>query len=326
MIKDSFNRSHNYLRISLTDSCNFRCFYCMPEEDYSFTPTTRLMKAREIEAIAKTFVDLGVNKIRLTGGEPLVRNDAAEIIERLACLPVELSITTNGARLHHFIDTILSANIRSVNVSLDTLDREKFRQITRRDQFNLVYDNIQLLLKRGIRVKVNMVVMRGENDNELIDFVAWTRTQPIDVRFIEFMPFTGNRWTNNQVMTLHQILEVISNHYDFSAETTGPNETVKQFRVPGHAGRFGVISTMSSHFCGSCNRMRLTADGKLKNCLFSADETDILSAFRSGQELESLIRQCVLNKHFQLGGQMATDLEQVRADQIQNRSMITIGG
>ncbi|MCF0075365.1 GTP 3',8-cyclase MoaA [Dyadobacter sp. CY261] len=326
MITDSFNRTHNYLRISLTDSCNLRCFYCMPEEDYEFTPTSRLMKASEIESLAKVFVAAGVDKIRLTGGEPLVRRDAVDIINRLSQLQIELSLTTNGTRLHHFVDTLLAANIRSVNVSLDTLDRQKFKRITRRDQFDVVYDNIQELLRIGIRVKVNVVVMKGVNDDELTDFVAWTKFQSIDVRFIEFMPFTGNRWTNNQVMTLHEMLQVISNEYDFSAVTASPNETVKRFQVPGFAGTFGVISTMSSHFCGSCNRMRLTADGKLKNCLFSEYETDLLSALRDGQDVEPLIRQCAMDKHFQLGGQLAPDLNDVQADQIHNRSMITIGG
>ena len=165
MIVDKYNRVHNYLRISLTDNCNLRCFYCMPEEEYEFTPASKLMQKDEIETLSKIFVDLGVNKIRLTGGEPLVRKDAGEIIRALSKLPVKLTITTNGSRLHEFVDILEESGVHSLNISLDTLQPEKFNLITRRDQFQLVYDNIQLLLKRNFHVKVNMVVMKGLNDN-----------------------------------------------------------------------------------------------------------------------------------------------------------------
>src|SRR6476659_9528634 len=175
MIIDNYNRIHTYLRISLTDNCNLRCFYCMPEEDYEFTPASRLMQTDEIEAMAKTFVSLGVNKIRLTGGEPLVRKDAGEIIRRLSKLPVTLTITTNGTRIHEFADLLKDSGVHSLNVSLDTLHREKFQRMTRRDQFELVMQNIRLLISRGFHVKVNVVVTRGLNDNEINDFIAWTK-------------------------------------------------------------------------------------------------------------------------------------------------------
>ena len=160
MIIDQHKRVHNYLRISLTDNCNFRCFYCMPEEDYEFTPPSKLMQADEIETLAKIFIQQGVNKIRLTGGEPLIRKDAHDIILRLSKLNVKLTMTTNGSRIHEFIDVLEEAKIRSLNISLDTLDREKFLLVTRRDQFEKVYQNIQLLLNRSFHVKVNMVVMK----------------------------------------------------------------------------------------------------------------------------------------------------------------------
>lgn len=326
MIRDSFNRIHNYLRISLTDNCNLRCFYCMPEEEYQFTPTSKLMQCAEIESLAKTFVEAGVNKIRLTGGEPLIRHDAERIILALARLPIELTMTTNGTRLHKFIDVLKKANVHSLNISLDTLNKEKFNKVTRRNQFDDVLTNIQLCLENGFHVKVNVVVMKGINDHELIDFVEWTRLTPIDVRFIEFMPFAGNRWTNNQVMPLNEILHVISETYEFSSLTKKSNDTAKRFKVPGHAGTFGVISTMSSHFCGDCNRMRLTADGKLKNCLFSSVETDLLTALRNGEQVMPLIQESISAKFFQLGGQLTTDFQNLNADKINNRSMITIGG
>jgi cyclic pyranopterin phosphate synthase len=326
MIKDTYNRIHNYLRISLTDNCNLRCFYCMPEEDYTFTPASRLMQASEIDALVRIFVAEGVNKIRLTGGEPLVRKDAANIILALSKLPVQLTLTTNGTRLHQFVDVLQEARIRSLNISLDTLQPEKFGLITRRDQFEIVWKNIQLLLKKGFHVKVNVVVMKGLNDKEIHDFIAWTKDTPVHVRFIEFMPFTGNRWTSNKVVTLQDILSTVSLQYDFIPLRGEQHDTAKKFIVPGHAGTFAVISTMSANFCGDCNRMRLTADGKLTNCLFSKEETDLLTALRSGKEVLPLIHQCILGKARQLGGQMATDFEHLQAENIQNRSMITIGG
>lgn len=326
MILDAHNRIHNYLRISLTDNCNLRCFYCMPEEEYDFTPASRLMQKAEIDALARTFVAQGVKKIRLTGGEPLVRKDAADIILSLSRLPVELTLTTNGTRVHSFIDVFREAGIRSLNISLDTLQSDKFLLVTRRDQFSLVKNNIQLLLEQGFHVKLNVVVMQGLNDTEILDFIAWTKDTPVHVRFIEFMPFSGNRWTSNKVVTLQQILDTIAQRYDFLPLKGDAHDTAKKFIVPGHAGTFAVISTMTAHFCGDCNRMRLTADGKLKNCLFSQTETDLLTPLRNGEDVLPLIHQSILSKAKQLGGQLPADFQNLQAEALLNRSMITIGG
>jgi GTP 3',8-cyclase len=326
MIKDTYNRVHNYLRISLTDHCNLRCFYCMPEEEYDFAPASRLMQAHEIETLAKIFVENGVDKIRLTGGEPLVRKDAGEIIRSLSKLPVKLTITTNGTRIHDFADLLMDSGVRSLNVSLDTLHREKFQRMTRRDQFELVIQNIRLLISRGFHVKVNVVVTRGLNDNEIPDFIAWTRDTPVDVRFIEFMPFSGNHWSSNQVFTWQEILYRVAETYDMIPLGRDQNETAKKYQVPGYAGSFAVISTMSEPFCGDCNRIRLTADGKMKNCLFSKNETDLLSALRRGEDVLPLIEQNIRAKAKELGGQFTKDFEHLNADRIDNRSMIAIGG
>jgi len=326
MIIDGHNRIHNYLRISLTDNCNLRCFYCMPEEDYDFTPASRLMRADEILRLSEIFVREGVTKIRLTGGEPLVRKDAAEIIGALSRLPVQLTLTTNATRLHHFRDVLKSSGVGSVNISLDTLDAEKFALITRRDQFAVVMDNINLMIDSGFHVKVNVVVMKGLNDNEIIDFVQWTRNVPVHIRFIEFMPFEGNRWTSNKVFTFREMLDVISASFEITPLNNEPHDTAKKFKVPGHAGTFAVISTMSENFCGDCNRLRLTADGKLKNCLFSKYETDLLTPLREGKEITGLIHQNVKRKAKELGGQFTNDFMHIVPDGINNRSMITIGG
>jgi len=298
----------------------------MPDEDYSFSPREALMQAGEIEQIAQTFVRLGVDKIRLTGGEPLIRKDAGTIINALSKLPVELALTTNGVRLHDFADVFKNSGIHSINISLDTLQAEKFQMITRRDSFHRVMDNINLMLAMGMHVKINVVVMAGLNDQELLDFVAWTKDTPVHVRFIEFMPFAGNRWTSNKVFAWQQMLERISGGYSFLPLKTSAHETAKAYIVPGHKGTFSVISTMSAPFCSSCNRIRLTADGKLKNCLFARDETDLLSALRNGEDLEPLIKNNISAKAKELGGQFNKNFETLKADEVLNRSMIAIGG
>ncbi len=326
MIVDGFNRVHNYLRISLTDNCNLRCFYCMPEVDYVFTPASRLMHADEIIGISRVFVQQGVQKIRLTGGEPLVRKDAASIILRLAQLPVKLTLTTNAIRLHDFAGVLEDAGITSLNISLDTLQREKFQLMTRRDYFDRVRSNIDLMVNRGFHIKVNMVAMKGLNDQEISDFIRWTKDEPIHVRFIEFMPFSGNRWTSNKVMPWQEILSVAVNEFDIIPLERDRHDTSKKYRVPGHAGTFAVISTMSAPFCSDCNRMRLTADGKLKNCLFSKTETDLLTPYRRGEDIVSYIFTSIREKKEALGGQFIADITRVEASSIENRSMITIGG
>lgn len=326
MIKDNFNRVHDYLRISLTDNCNLRCFYCMPEEDYHFTPNAQLMQADEIEAIAKTFVEEGVTKIRLTGGEPLVRKDFAAILNRLAKLGIQLTMTTNATRLHEFVNEIKNANIRSLNISLDTLQRDRFILMTKRDQHEQVMRNIQLMLDNGIGVKVNVVAMKGVNDSEILDFIEWTKNSPIHIRFIEFMPFDGNQWNREKVITLQEILDRIKTSYDYTPIERLAHETAKNYRVPGHKGTFAVISTMSAPFCEDCNRMRLTADGKMKNCLFSTSETDLLSAYRNGDDIKTLIHQNIATKKQSLGGQFTTDLEKIEVNELHNRTMISIGG
>jgi cyclic pyranopterin phosphate synthase len=326
MISDGHGRVHNYLRVSLTDNCNLRCFYCMPEEDYSFTPQARLMQADEIETIAKVFVSQGVDKIRLTGGEPLVRKDAEDIIRRLSKLPVNLTLTTNGTRLHEFADLLEACGVRSLNISLDTLDKDKFQLMTRRDQFDRVHGNIRMMLDRGFHVKVNVVVMKGLNEQEIPDFIAWTKHEPVHVRFIEFMPFNGNHWNNDKLFTWQQMMELATSEFDVLPLEHVKHETVKKYIVPGHEGTFAVISTMTAPFCGDCNRMRLTADGKMKNCLFSRSESDLLTALRNSEDILPLIHENVAAKAKMLGGQFSAVPGEVHAEEIKNRSMIAIGG
>lgn len=279
--------------------------------------------------MAQIFVELGVTKVRLTGGEPLLRKDSVAILEGLSQLPVQLNITTNGVLVHRYLDALQKANIRSVNVSLDTLDADKFALVTKRNQFERVWQNIQLLLQAGLRVKLNVVLMRAVNWTELVDFVALTEQLPIQVQFIEFMPFQGNDWDWSKGISEAEILEVIAQHYGaarLERLQDAPHDTASNYAIAGHAGSFAVISTITNPFCSTCNRIRLTANGRLKNCLFSNTETDLLTPLRQGLDIRPLIRESIFHKHATRGG-MATFEDLADPDQHgQNRSMIRIGG
>ena len=326
MLLDSFNRIHDYLRISLTDSCNFRCHYCMPDGPQSCLPHKQLMQTDEIAQLAEIFVGLGVKKIRLTGGEPLVRAEFEEILCELAKLPVELTLTTNAVLLDRFAEKLKDCGVRSLNISIDSLQAESFKAITRRDQFHKVWNNILMMLEMGFGVKLNAVVMRGVNDHEINEFVRLTRDLPLHVRFIEFMPFDGNAWETGKVITAAELLQPVVAEFDVVKLVDEPHATARKYQAIGHQGTFAFITTMSHQFCGECNRMRLTADGKMKNCLFGVEETDLLGALRCGEPVEPLIRESLRRKHAALGGQMPADHTQVDAGKIENRSMIKIGG
>ena len=329
ILTDSFNRKHTYLRISLIERCNLRCTYCMPAEGLNLTPRSHLMTYEEIYTIAKTFVQQGVTKIRLTGGEPLIRKDIPFILEKLASLQVELSITTNAVTVHRFIEIFQKYGIKKINVSLDTLQKEKFKQITRRNDFEKVYNNIHLLVSEGFQVKVNVVLIKGFNDNEMIDLINFTKNLPISLRFIEFMPFDGNQWNVKKLVSYQEIMQLVNE--TFSEEQIirlkdAPNDTSKNYRIKDYQGSFAVISTVTNPFCDSCNRLRLTADGKLKNCLFSATEADLLTNLRKGKSIKPIIQKAVQAKFKIRGGMNTSKKFQDKKFNSQNRSMITIGG
>jgi GTP 3',8-cyclase len=326
MLKDRFQRVHDYLRISLTDSCNLRCSYCMPNEIISCMPQKHLMQTDEIFDIASVFVDLGIKKIRLTGGEPLVRKEAPLILERLAQLPVELTMTSNAVFVDKYLNHLKHANVRTLNISLDTLSPDKFFQLTKRNLWNKTWDNLHLLIENGFRVKLNVVVMKGVNDSEVIDFIHLTKEFPLHVRFIEFMPFEGNHWNKTKVITIKEMLESIEGKLDYVKLVDKPHATAKKYQLKDAKGTFAFITTMSAPFCGDCNRLRLTADGKMKNCLFGKDELDILGTFRKGEDIKPLIYKSLLIKHEQLGGQFGKSFEETDENLLVNRSMIKIGG
>ena len=329
LMTDTHGRGHSYLRISITEHCNLRCTYCMPAEGIALTPKPHLMTADEIVSIAETFVKLGVNKIRLTGGEPLVRKDAAAIIKRLGKLGVELTLTTNGILVHDFIDTFKEAGVKELNLSIDSLVEEKFNKITRRNYFSQFIKNLELLDNHGFKLKLNVVVMKGFNDNEIIDFIELTKDKPLMIRFIEFMPFDGNQWNKEKLVSYVEILSQVNQKYSqdkVERLTDKPNDTAKNHKIKGYKGSFSVISSVTNPFCSTCNRIRLTADGKLKNCLFSNTETSLLDTLRAGESIEPLIFQNIKSKHAMRGGMDDDAKFQNPALFSQNRSMIKIGG
>ncbi|HNB81332.1 MAG TPA: GTP 3',8-cyclase MoaA [Chitinophagaceae bacterium] len=326
MLYDTHQRIHNYLRISITDHCNFRCQYCMPEENMRFLPAAHHMTVEEIFSLARCFVSLGVNKIRLTGGEPTLRSDFSSILQALATLPVQLTLTTNAFLTDRYISDLKAAGIRSLNVSLDTLQADRFKEMTRRDVFYKVKENIDRLIQEQFHVKLNMVVMRGVNHDEIPAFIEWTRSQPVHIRFIEFMPFAGNHWNSEGVFIFQEIMDLISAQYSIIKLNDEAHATTKKYQVKDHAGTFAFISTMSAPFCSTCNRIRLTADGKIKNCLFSTTETDLLTPYREGQDIIPLIEQSIRQKKKALGGQWHEDFHEIKQDTLINREMIRIGG
>ena len=326
-IFDRFGRKHDYLRISLTERCNLRCFYCMPEEGVQLRDKAEFMTPEELLSIAKTFVDLGVKKIRLTGGEPLIKKDAELIIRELGKLPVELSITTNAVIVDRFIDVFKEAGIKAVNVSLDSLEEDSFNAISRRSYFKEIKDNIQLLLENDFKVKINVVVIRDVNDHEINDFVRWSKTENVHIRFIEFMPFDGNSWKSEKTISFKEILDLVDSEFGVDGYTKlegEPNDTSRNFELKDGVGTFGIISSVTNPFCDSCNRIRLTADGKIKNCLFSEDESDLLSLYRNGEDIEPIIRKTFLLKQKEHGGLAAFSNEDVAGHK--NRNMTSIGG
>ena len=298
-LTDTFHRQHDYLRISVTERCNLRCVYCMPEEGVPLSPNDELLTTPEIVMLSSVFVSQGVTKIRLTGGEPTVRRDILPLMQQLGSLRPhglkEICLTTNGISLHRKLDAMVEAGLTGVNLSLDTLDPFQFQIMTRRKGFDAVQRSIDRILElnrlgAGIRLKINCVVMRGVNDREIVPFVEMTRDKDIEVRFIEYMPFDGNKWSRRKMYSYSEMLDLIrEQHPGLEKVRDHRNDTSKTWRVPGYAGRIGFITSMTHNFCGTCNRLRVTGDGNLKVCLFGNAEVslrDILRQSNNGNPID----------------------------------------
>ena len=281
---DTHGRVHRDLRISITDRCNFRCTYCMPEEGMQWLPREDILTFEEIERVARVLVERhGIESIRLTGGEPTIRAHLPVLIEKLARLPVDLALTTNGATLRLVAHDLAAAGLRRINVSLDTFDRDRFVAITRRDDLHKVLDGIDAAIEAGLApVKVNAVMMRGVNDDELLAFAEFGRAKGVVVRFIEFMPLDADRtWSNDAVVTAAEIVERIGAVYPLEPMPAS-SAPAQRYRYLDGQGEIGIVATVTEAFCGTCDRVRLTAEGKFRNCLFAIEEYDVRSILRNG--------------------------------------------
>ncbi len=322
---DRFGRVHNYLRISVTDRCNFRCGYCMPPEGLDWRHRDEILTFEEIERLARLLVDMGVNKVRLTGGEPTVRRGLEELIGRLTAIDglTALLMTTNGTTLAPKALEYRKAGLTGLNISLDSLRRDRFQAITLRDELPRVLTGIDVALVAGFEsVKLNVVVMAGVNDDELLDFVEFTRDRPINVRFIEFMPFEGNGWKSGAVFSYASMKRVIEDRYDLTRISTEKSAVGKDFSVAGHKGTIGFVTSMTESFCGDCNRIRLTAEGAFKACLFAAPEISLRDPMRNGADDETL--SMLIRDELSRKWRQHPPMNQL--PQIKNRSMVAIGG
>ena len=366
-LTDNFARQHDYLRISLTERCNLRCTYCMPEEGVPLSPPSHLLTTPEIVYLSALFVSQGVKKIRLTGGEPTVRKDVVPLMQQIGSLRSkglrELCLTSNGIALYRKLDALAEAGLTGVNLSLDTLDPFQFQILTRRKGFDAVVRTIDRILEMNrlgarIKLKINCVVMRGVNEREIIPFVEMGREKDIEVRFIEYMPFDGNKWSQTKMLSFKEMLSIIREKYPgLDKVRDHANDTSKTYRVPGFLGKVGFITSMTHNFCGSCNRLRITSDGSLKVCLFGNAEVslrDILrkdndgnpidgAAMEALKRIETDRRQAVTGSTGTLGfGQRENELLQIigmavkrkkekhagmgELENMKNRPMILIGG
>ncbi|GEM06599.1 molybdopterin cofactor biosynthetic protein [Rhodotorula toruloides] len=284
-LTDSFGRKHDYLRISLTEKCNLRCTYCMPETgNPNLLPPSHLLTTPEIERVARMFVRQGVRKIRLTGGEPTVRKDLVDVVERLGSLPLtSLGMTSNGVALPRKLPSLVAAGLTHLNLSLDTLDPLKYELMTRRRGFERVIECLEMAEAiEGLDVKLNVVVIRGLNDMEVPQFVEMTKEKNITVRFIEYMPFEDNRWSTTKLVPSASLLSTLTAvHPSLTHIPTHKSDTTRHYAIPGWKGKFGFISSMTDHFCGGCSRLRVGADGGMKVCLFGPPVLSLRPLLRS---------------------------------------------
>jgi cyclic pyranopterin phosphate synthase len=323
---DGFERRIDYLRLSITDRCNLRCSYCMPEDGVPKLDHSEVLRHEETLRLARLVVSMGISKIRLTGGEPLVRRDVLYLCKNIASIPglKSLTLTTNGVLLGRYAEELRRAGISRVNVSLDSLRPDRFAAITRVDAFHQVWDGILKAHAAGLSpIKLNAVVMRGVNDDEIGDLARITFDYPFHVRFIEFMPFKEGQYQES-FMPAEEILERLNRVAPLlPAESENSNGPATHYRFEGARGKIGIISPVSRHFCPACNRLRLTADGKLRACLFSKEETDLLILMRAGasdEELAAAIRETVRNKPEKHELQSSVFRKCIR------RPMVAIGG
>ena len=313
-LADTFGRVHRDLRISLTDRCSLRCTYCMPEQGNEWLARQSILSLDEIERVARVAAAAGITTFRLTGGEPLLRRDIVDVVRRLAAIetpdgPVEIAMTTNGIRLPEVLPALVDAGLRRLNISIDTLDRERFAALTRRDRLDDVLEGIAAAAASGLRpVKLNAVAMRGVNDDELVDLVAFAMAHDAQMRFIEQMPLdAGHTWDRTQMVTREEIVDSLAARWELTPVPGRGGAPAERWTIDGGPHTVGVIASVTAPFCGDCDRLRLTADGQLRNCLFSTTEYDLIPILRgdgTDGDIDRMLRSCV---HGKLAGHAIDD-------------------
>lgn len=329
MLIDNHGRPITYVRIAVTDRCNLRCFYCMPEGGIKYLPKKELLSFEEIVRIVNLLASQGVSKVRFTGGEPFVRKDFMDLVKKVSAIPgiTNIHLTTNGVLTAPYVKELKSAGVKSVNLSLDTINRERFKEITRRDEFDKVMETFQLLLENDIRVKINAVVMDGKNTEDILPLVELTRLHPVSVRFIEEMPFNGEgshyptlNWTYKKIVE-----HIRSEYPSLTKLEDEAHSTSYNYSINDHAGDVGVIAAFSRTFCGTCNRIRITAQGVLKTCLYDEGVLNIRDFIREGKTDEELLQ--LLLKAFNSRPKNGFEAEKLRMSGLPvAESMSTIGG
>ncbi|MCB0762321.1 MAG: GTP 3',8-cyclase MoaA [Flavobacteriales bacterium] len=327
MLSDKHGRTISYLRLAVTDRCNLRCYYCMPECGIDFVQRKELLSYEEMLRLAQIHADMGVNKVRITGGEPFVRKDLLPFINRLSAIPGidEVHVTTNGTVSAGMVSQFKEAGISGINLSLDTLRKDRFFEITRRDQFDEVMRTFHQLLECGIPVKINMVLMNGVNDDELVDMALLARDYPVDVRFLEEMPFNGNGAGNKHLLSARMIEERLHQAFEGITKLHSPHhETATRFSVPEFKGNVGIIPSFTRTICGGCNRIRVTPTGQLKTCLYDNGVLDLKALLR-GTADDSFIAQTIrsaVDKKPKDGFEAERQIQ----ESSNRESMATIGG
>lgn len=327
LIYDNHGRPITYVRLSVTDRCNLRCFYCMPEKGMRFLPKKELLTYEEMERLLNILAQLGITKVRITGGEPFVRKDLIKFLAKIRkILGInELNITTNGVFTNSYVKNLKELGISSVNLSLDTLDRQRFKELTRRDEFDRVMDTFYSLLEHNIPTKINAVVIEGKSEQDIIPLTELAKAYPVSVRFIEEMPFNGTAsGYRSLVWNHHKILSVLRSHYpEIERITDKPHATATQYKVPGFQGNVGIIAAYSRTFCGTCNRIRITSQGVLQTCLYDGGVFNLKNFIRNGagdDDIKDMFKQAF--------GQRAKDgFEAEKNRQVSiHESMSAIGG
>lgn len=322
---DPFGRTVRDLRISVTDRCNLRCRYCMPADGMTWLPRSELLSFEEIERVARVCVErFGFDGIRLTGGEPTVRSGLPVLVEKLAALGVEISLTTNGTTLGMLAADLRAAGLKRVNISCDSLRPDRFLAMTRRDALHQVLDGVEAAKSAGFDpVKVNCVLMRGVNDDEVVDFATFGRQNDVVVRFLEFMPLDADgAWTGQTVVPAEEIVAAVDAAYPLEAVETRGSQPAERFRYRDGGGEIGVIASVTRSFCGSCDRVRLTAEGMFRNCLFAVRETDLRAILRGGGSEDDLARAIEADVGTKWAGHSIGQVHFVRP----TRTMSQIGG